>query len=71
MRQEIIDNGILTIHGREYHLQTIYPMGRKRPQYKMWYVWEDCKPGLAFASDEGFERWLEKTQAKPVQARLL
>ena len=71
MRQEIVDNGILTINGAEYHLQTIYPLGRKRPEYKLWYVWEKFKPGMAFASDEGFERWCEEVMAEPVQARLL
>jgi len=71
MRQEVINTGILTVYGREYHLQTIYPMGRKRPEYKLWYVWENTKPGQVFASDESFERWCMQVTAKPVQARLL
>lgn len=69
MRQEIVDTGILQIKDKTFHLQTIYPMGRKRPQYQMWYVWENTKPGIVFASEEGFENWLVK-MAAPTQAKL-
>ena len=69
MRQEIVNTGILNINNREYHLQTIYPMGRKRPQYQMWYVWENTKPGQVFASEDAFGAWLDRMQ-QPTQAKL-
>lgn len=70
MRQEIVDTGIINIHGREYHLQTIYPMGRKRSQYQLWYVWENTKPGQVFASEDAFVAWLNRME-QPVQMPLL
>jgi len=70
MRQEIINTGTLNIRGREYHLQTIYPMGRKRPQYQLWYVWENTEPGQVFASEDGFVAWLTRME-QPTQMPLL
>jgi len=69
MRQEVISTGTFNIHGREYHTQTIYPMGRQRPQYQMWYVWQKHQTGTVFASERGFERWLA-SMMQPTQAKL-
>jgi hypothetical protein len=69
MREEIIDTGILQIKDKTFHIQTIYPMGRKRPEYKLWYVWEKHKTGTVFASERGFENWLSR-MAQPTQRTL-
>ena len=67
------NTGILAIRGKEYRLDTYYPMGKSRPEYKIFHIWEKTavREGerLTFASEEGFEQWLAKIQA-PVQQQL-
>lgn len=65
------NSGTFTIHGREYRLDTYYPMGKAQPQYKMFHVWatEESK-GITFASEEGFLDWLDK-MCGPRQLELL
>ena len=59
--------GILRIHGQDYHIDTYYPCGKAKPNYKMFHVWASTE-SHTFASEEGFERWLEKAQAPRQQA---
>jgi hypothetical protein len=53
--------GILRIQGREYRIDTYYPMGLARPEYKMFHVSaSDESETHTFASENGFENWLEQ-----------
>lgn len=67
------NTGTLTIRNKTYRLDTYYPMGKSRPAYKMFHVWEKgaVREGasLTFASEEGFIDWLDAMQA-PVQQQL-
>lgn len=67
------NTGIFRIHGKEFRLDTYYPLGLARPAYKIFHVWERdaVREGqsFTFASEEGFENWLEKMQA-PTQRAL-
>ena len=74
MSRPIYENtGTLTIGGKTYRLDTYYPMGKQRPAYKIFHVWEKTAvregESLTFASEDGFVAWLEKVQA-PAQMRL-
>ena len=62
--------GIFRIHGKEYNLDTFSPLGLARPEYKIFSVWTQEGESLAFASEEGFECWLEKMVLEPVQREL-
>ena len=68
------NTGIFRIHGKEYRLDTYYPMGEQHPAYKIFHVWEKSAvregESFTFASEAGFEQWLEDVQA-PAQMRLL
>lgn len=63
MRNTYENTGTLTLNGKDYRLDTYYPMGKSRPAYKMFHVWSREGESLTFASEEGFEQWLEKVQA--------
>jgi hypothetical protein len=63
--------GIMRIYGREYRLDTYYPMGLARPEYKMFHVWaSDATEAHTFASEEGFENWIEDKLTEGEQLRL-
>lgn len=62
--------GIFRIYGREYQLDTYYPMGKHRPEYKMFSVWTHDGESHTFASEDGFFDWLDEVQA-PRQMGLL
>lgn len=62
------NTGTLRIHGKDYRLDTYYPCGKAKPAYKIFHVWASGE-SLTFASEEGFEHWLEKVQA-PTQMGL-
>lgn len=68
------NTGTLRIHGKDYRLDTYYPMGKSRPAYKMFHVWERdaVRDGvsLTFASEEGFENWIEDKLTEGEQLRL-
>ncbi len=67
------NTGILTIHGKEFRIDTYYPNGKAQPNYAIFHVWERnaIREGdsLTFASEDGFIHWLEQVQA-PVQRGL-
>ena len=63
------NTGTLTLNGRDYHLDTYYPMGKQRPEYKIFSVWAREGESRCFASEDGFIDWLEQVQA-PVQQAL-
>lgn len=74
MSRPIYENtGILNIHGKDYRVDTYYPLGKQRPAYKIFHVWEKSAvregASLTFASESGFENWLEQVQA-PTQRAL-
>lgn len=67
------NTGTLTIHGKTYAIDTYYPLGKRRPEYKIFCVWEKHAvlrgESHTFASEEGFIDWLDKVQ-EPVQRAL-
>jgi len=66
------NTGTLTINGRQFAIDTYYPCGKAKPQYKIFCVWEQhAERGEKhiFAGEHGFIQWLEKVQA-PVQRGL-
>ena len=66
LTQPLYENtGILTIEGREYRIDTYYPMGKARPEYRMFHVWGKTETHT-FASEEGFFDWLDAKQ-QPTQ----
>jgi len=68
------NTGILTIHGKTYAIDTYYPLGKRRPEYKIFCVWEKSAvlrgESHTFASEDGFIDWLDEVQA-PRQMGLL
>jgi hypothetical protein len=70
-RPLFVNTGIMRIYGREYRLDTYYPMGLARPEYKMFHVWtSDATETHTFASEQGFENWIETKLDEGVQQRL-
>lgn len=59
----------LAIHGKHYRIDTYYPAGRAKPEYRMIHVWERDGESLTFASESGFLLWLERRHA-PAQLTL-
>lgn len=57
------NTGIIRANGREYRIDTYYPLGMQRPEYKIFNVWEKDAIGkgesYVFASEDGFFDWLE------------
>jgi hypothetical protein len=70
-----VNTGIVTIHGKQYRIDTYYPCGLSQPNYKMFHVWEKGAvlkgESHTFASEDGFINWLERTEAKGAQRPLL
>ena len=67
------NTGTLRIHGKDYRIDTYYPMGKAKPSYAIFHVWERSAvregESHTFASEDGFIAWLEKVQA-PTQLGL-
>lgn len=68
-RPLFVNTGIMRIYGREYRLDTYYPCGKAQPQYKMFHVWASDE-SYTFASEEGFENWIEAKLVEGEQLRL-
>jgi hypothetical protein len=62
--------GIFTIYGKEYQLDTYYPMGKHRPEYKMFSVWTHDGESHTFSNEDSFFDWLD-TMCAPRQMGLL
>lgn len=66
------NTGTLRVNGREYRIDTYYPLGTQRPEYKIFNVWERdaVRKGesFVFASEDGFFNWLEhiEQEQKPL-----
>lgn len=62
-----INTGILTLNKKQYRIDTYYPAGLRKPEYKIFHVWEKgaVREGesYTFASEEGFFNWLERLDA--------
>jgi hypothetical protein len=62
--------GTLRVNDRELRIDTYYPLGMRRPEYKIFHVWEKDTIGkgesLTFASEDGFFNWLDAKQ-QPTQ----
>ena len=63
------NTGTLTIHGKTYAIDTYYPLGKRRPEYKIFCVWAREGDKHIFAGEHSFLAWLNKVQA-PVQREL-
>lgn len=63
------NTGTLTIHGKTYAIDTYYPLGKRRPEYKFFCVWAREGESHTFVSEGEFIKWLEKAQV-PVQREL-
>jgi hypothetical protein len=61
--------GTLRIHGKDYRIDTYYPCGKAKPNYKMFHIWAS-DTALTFASEQGFENWIETKLDEGVQQRL-
>ena len=60
------NTGTLTIEGKPYRIDTYYPMGKARPEYKIFHIWEKTAvregESFTFASEDGFFDWLDAKQ---------
>jgi hypothetical protein len=54
--------GTLRVNDRELRIDTYYPAGRAKPEYRMIHVWERDGESLTFASETGFLDWLDAQQ---------
>ena len=61
-RPVYINNGTFRIYGKDYRMDTYYPLGEQRPEYKIFHVWHRQGESFTFASETGFLDWLDAQQ---------
>lgn len=69
-----INTGTLTINNKEFRIDTYYPAGLAKANYKIFHVWEKnaVREGekVTFASEDGFFNWLETKDVQGTQRPL-
>ncbi len=73
-RPTYVNNGTIRIYGREYRMDTYFPMGKAHPEYKIFHIWEKTAvregESFTFASEDGFFDWLDAKQVEGEQRTL-